>query len=312
MEAVARTSRRPVMFGLVQSQNHPDDWRAVLAGVDAARARGADVIPQVSVRGVGILLCTDTLSPLLVFPAAGDYLHLSRDELLKALQTPDVRRALCDSLDGSDGKILAGYARIDTVFEWRDEGELSYETERRNSIAAEAERAGRSFGDLLIDRMLARRLEGFFYIPIFNQELEAVQSMLTHPTAMIGLGDSGAHTGQICDASVPTFTLAYWVRRRKVLGLEDAVKRLTLDPALLYGIRGRGLVRRGWSADLNVIDLDRLGVREPEVRHDFPTGARHLSQRADGYGATIVNGRIVMRDGVHTGALPGRVLRTEA
>src|SRR4029077_5006717 len=98
MEAVARTSRRPVMFGLVQSQNHPDDWRAVLAGVDAARARGADVSPQVSVRGVGILLCTDTLSPLLVFPAAGDYLHLSRDELLNALQTPDVRRALCDSL----------------------------------------------------------------------------------------------------------------------------------------------------------------------------------------------------------------------
>ena len=89
------------------------------------------------------------------------------------------------------------------------------------------------------------------------------------------------------------------------------MKRLTLDPALLYGIRGRGLVRRGWSADLNVIDLDRLDVREPEVRHDFPTGARHLSQRADGYGATIVNGRIVMRDGVHTGALPGRVLRNE-
>jgi N-acyl-D-amino-acid deacylase len=312
MEDVARVSRRPVMFGLVQNQNQPDGWRDVLAGVEAARARGADVIPQVSVRGVGILLCTETLSPLLVFPAAGDYLHLSKAELLDALRTPDVRRALCASLDGADGKILAGYARIDTVFEWRDEGELSYETERPNSIAAEAERTGRPFGEVLIDRMLARRLDGFFYIPIFNQDLAAVRSMLTHPAAVIGLGDSGAHTGQICDASVPTFTLAYWVRRRRVLGLEDTVKRLTFDPALLYGIRGRGLVRRGWSADLNVIDLDRLGVREPEVRHDFPTGARHLSQRANGYAATIVNGRVVMRDGVHTGALPGRVLRNEA
>jgi N-acyl-D-amino-acid deacylase len=71
-------------------------------------------------------------------------------------------------------------------------------------------------------------------------------------------------------------------------------------------------VRRGWSADLNVIDLERLGVHEPEVRHDFPTGARHLSQRANGYAATIVNGRVVMRDGVHTGALPGRLLRNGA
>ena len=115
---------------------------------------------------------------------------------------------------------LAGYGHIDTVFEWRDEGELSYETARENGIAAAAERAGRHPGEVLIDRMLARRLEGFFYIPIFNQSLDAVASMLTHPAAVIGLGDAGAHAGQICDASVPTFTLAYWVRRRRVLGLE--------------------------------------------------------------------------------------------
>ncbi len=312
MEDVARASRRPVMFGLVQNQSHPDEWRDVLTRVDAIRARGADVIPQVSVRGVGILLCMETLSPLLVFPAAGEYLHLGKAELLDALASPDVRRALCASLDASDGKILAGYAHIDTVFEWRDAGELSYETTPENGIAAAAARAGRHPGEVLIDRLLARRLEGFFYIPIFTQEMAAVESMLTHPAAVIGLGDAGAHAGQICDASVPTFTLAYWVRRRRVLGLEQAVKRFTLDPALLYGIRERGLIRRGWAADLNVIDLDRLGVREPEVRHDFPTGARHLSQRATGYVATIVNGRVVMRDGAPSGTLPGRVLRNEA
>ncbi len=312
MEAVARASRRPVMFGLVQNQNQPDDWRDVLAAVDAIRARGADVIPQVSVRGVGILLCAETLSPLLVFPAAGDYLHLSRSELLDALTKPDVRRALCASLDATEGKILAGYGHIDTVFEWRDEGELSYETARENGIAAAAERAGRHPGELLIDRLVARRLDGFFYIPIFNQSLAAVQAMLDHAATVIGLGDAGAHAGQICDASVPTFTLAYWVRRRRAFALEQMVKRLTLDPALLYGIAGRGLVRRGWAADLNVIDFERLGVREPEVRHDFPTAARHLSQRADGYVATIVNGSVMMRDGEHTGALPGRLLRNEA
>jgi N-acyl-D-aspartate/D-glutamate deacylase len=312
MEEVARASGRPVMFGITQNQTHPEDWRAALARADQARARGANVVPQVAARGVGILLSPANLSPLLLFPAGGEYASLSREEQLAAIRDPEVRRRLVASLEESGGVILAGFGRIDTVFAWRAEGELSYETHRENSVVAEAARRGRSPGELLLDLMIERELQGFFYVPIFNQDMRAVETMLTHPAAVIGLGDAGAHVGQICDASVPTFTLAYWVRRRGVLGLEQAVKRLTLDPALLYGIRGRGLVRRGWQADLNVIRLDRLGVREPEVRHDFPTGARHLVQRADGYVTTVVNGQVVMRDGEHTGALPGRVLRNEA
>jgi N-acyl-D-aspartate/D-glutamate deacylase len=312
MEAVARASARPVRFGLVQNQNHPDDWRGVLARVDAARSRGAQVVPEVGARGVGILLSEANLSPILVFPGAGEYMGLEKQELLAALRRPDVRRALCASLDETGGKILAGYGHVDTVFDWCDEGELSYETLRENSIVARAEREGRHAGEVLIDLMLERELGGFFYIPIFNQDLGVVETMLMHPFSVLGLGDAGAHVGQICDASVPTFTLAYWVRRRRTLTLEHAVKKLTLDPAILYGIRGRGLVRRGWQADLNVIDFERLGVCEPEVSHDFPTGARHLIQRAKGYDATIVNGAVLMRDGVHTGAYPGRVLRNEA
>lgn len=71
-------------------------------------------------------------------------------------------------------------------------------------------------------------------------------------------------------------------------------------------------MQRGWYADLNVIDLDRLAVHEPEVLDDFPTGSRHLVQRADGYRATVVNGAVLMRDGAHGGAFPGRVLQNEA
>jgi len=312
MEQVALATGRPVMFGISQNQTHPGDWRAVLARADEARARGALVIPQVAVRGVGILLNTENLSPLLLFPAGGEYAGLPRAEQLAAIREPEVRRKLVASLDDSGGVILAGYGRLDTIFEWRAEGELSYETVPENSIVAEAARRGRHPGELLLDLMLQRDLEGFFYVPIFNQDLSAVETMLAHPAAVIGLGDAGAHVGQICDASVATFTLAYWVRRRRLFTLEQAVKKLTLDPALLYGIRARGLVRRGWHADLNVIALDRLGVHEPEIRHDFPTGARHLVQRARGYVATVVNGRPVMREGAHTGVLPGRVLRNEA
>ena len=126
----------------------------------------------------------------------------------------------------------------------------------------------------------------------------------------IGLGDSGAHTSQTCDASFPTFILAYWVREKKVLSLEQAVRKLAFDPALMWGLHGRGLIARGAYADLNVIDLDGLDLKTPQLLHQFPAGAPHLTQESRGYAATIVNGKVLMRDGVHSGALAGRVLRT--
>jgi len=159
--------------------------------------------------------------------------------------------------------------------------------------------------------MLASDLRGLFLVALYNAEMDAARAMLAHPLTVPGLGDAGAHTSQTCDVGVGTFILAWWVRERRALALETAVRKLTFDPALTWGIPGRGLLRPGWCADLNVIDLERLDLELPEIRHDLPGGAVNLSQRARGYTATVVNGEVLMRDGVPTGALPGRVLRNE-
>jgi len=313
MEEVSRRSGRPVMFGYTQNQAHPDAWRSVVEHTVAAQKRGAGVVLQAAVRGIGLLLNSQTLSPLLALPAGLEYAGLPVADQLAALRQPEIRKKLAASVDEADGKILGGYARMETVFVWQDQGVLSYETTPEMSIAAMAARRGVHPAEAMIDLMLERGLEGFFYVPVFNQDLDVVEALLRAPGSMIGLGDAGAHVGQTCDAGVASFLLAYWVGHRRAFGLAEAVKRLTLDPALLYGIHGRGLVQRGWYADLNVIDLERLAVHEPEVLDDFPTGARHLVQRADGYRATIVNGAVLMRDGAHTaGCHPGRVLRNEA
>jgi N-acyl-D-amino-acid deacylase len=88
------------------------------------------------------------------------------------------------------------------------------------------------------------------------------------------------------------------------------VKKMTSDTAELYGLRDRGVVAPGRKADLNVIDFDRLGLELPQLVHDLPAGARGASiQRARGYEATIVSGEVTFRDGEHTGALPGRLVR---
>ena len=93
--------------------------------------------------------------------------------------------------------------------------------------------------------------------------------------------------------------------------MEMVVQRMTSDAANLYGLRDRGLIAPGYKADLNLIDLDAVGLKLPEMVFDLPAGGRRLVQRADGYRYTLVSGEVTMRDGVPTGLLPGRLVRGE-
>jgi N-acyl-D-aspartate/D-glutamate deacylase len=99
------------------------------------------------------------------------------------------------------------------------------------------------------------------------------------------------------------------VRTRQAFTLEQAVRMLTLVPETLWGFSDRGLIREGFAADLVVFDPDTIVAEMPEVVHDLPAGAKRLIQRCRGIAATVVNGQVLLRDGRHTGALPGRLLR---
>jgi N-acyl-D-aspartate/D-glutamate deacylase len=116
----------------------------------------------------------------------------------------------------------------------------------------------------------------------------------------------------LCDSSAISYMLTHWTRDRTrgaKVPLPWAVRRLTRDSATAIGLTDRGVVAPGYKADINVIDYDRLQLRQPEVMYDLPSGGRRLVQRADGYVATIVSGVPVYRDGEATGALPGRLVR---
>jgi N-acyl-D-aspartate/D-glutamate deacylase len=104
--------------------------------------------------------------------------------------------------------------------------------------------------------------------------------------------------------------LAYWVRERQIMSLEEAIKKMTFLPASLFGINDRGLVRRGMAADLFVFDPEKIDLAAPEKVSDLPEGATRYIQRAEGIRYTIVNGSVLMRNGVHTGVYPGKVLRS--
>jgi N-acyl-D-aspartate/D-glutamate deacylase len=117
----------------------------------------------------------------------------------------------------------------------------------------------------------------------------------------------------ISDCSSSTFHLTHWVRDRTKgprIPVETAVYKLTGAPAQMYGFVDRGFIRVGMRADINVIDLERLTIHEPVIQADLPTGAKRILQPATGYLARLVNGVMVRRNDIDTGARPGHLLRS--
>ena len=152
-------------------------------------------------------------------------------------------------------------------------------------------------------------MEVFFLQPIANENQEIALELIKNPRTVVTFSDSGAHVSQLMDASLQTHLLAHWVREKQALTLEEAVRMLSFDTATMWGFSDRGLVREGLAADFVVFDPDTIAAEMPEVVNDLPAGARRLVQRCRGIAATVVNGEILLRDGKHTGALPGKLLR---
>ena len=181
-------------------------------------------------------------------------------------------------------------------------------------MASVARREGRSGAEVAYDMLLADGGTSFLYATFtgYNEfNLEPVRETLEHPNALIGLGDGGAHVGYITDASFPTYLLTHWGRDRASgrQSVEELVRRYTSDPASAVGLHDRGLLKPGMKADINVIDFERLALEKPYIVHDLPAGGRRLLQKARGYSATIVAGTVTYREGVATGAMPGRLVR---
>jgi N-acyl-D-aspartate/D-glutamate deacylase len=300
---------RPITFGVFTRRTAPDAWRKYMALLDETAAAGGRMFAQVHSRALSAVLSFRTQTPFDRLPVWKEVRTLPIDAQIRALRDSDTRRKLLEAAGespSSDRKPVGTEARR-ADYDWIHLFD-SVDGPHR-SIAEIARERGTSGAETMIDLALEKNLETFFLQPIANENQDLALDLIKHPRSCVTFSDSGAHVSQLMDSSLQTHLLSNWVRRKQALTLEAAVRMLTLVPSTYWGLANRGLLRVGMAADINVFDPDTIQAEMPEVVDDLPAGKRRLIQRAKGFAATVVNGEVLMRDGKHTGALPGQLLR---
>ena len=179
------------------------------------------------------------------------------------------------------------------------------------TVADIAAEQGKDGVDALLDLTLADDLRNEFTVQSWNTRVDRMSELLNDRSVLLGLGDGGAHLDMLCDCGYPSYVLGTWVRERGVLTLEEAVRRMSSDPADFFGIRDRGRIAPGLAADLVLFDPATVGIDgRPERRHDLPGGGKRMVVRSRGIEMTLVNGVVTWESGALTGASAGRVLRS--
>ena len=148
-----------------------------------------------------------------------------------------------------------------------------------------------------------------------NDDVAEVAALLSEPHCAVGLSDAGAHVSQLCDAPQATDLLGNWVRGRKAITLEMAIRKLSGAQADLLGLPDRGYLRTGMCADVVVFDADTVAPGAVRRVRDFPADSERLTaDNPTGVQHVLVNGTPIRADGkqVNTDLRPGHLVRPAA
>lgn len=226
------------------------------------------------------------------------------EDRVAALEDADFVQSLVASAEQKGPLISA-----DQIFYLGDGDKPDYTGGVSESLQAVSAAAGETPAETFI--RISRQTQGraLFTLRFFNQNMDALAEAISSEFCLPSLGDAGAHVSQIMDSGWATFVMTHWHRDTGLFTLAEAVRRLTSAPARVIGLKDRGTLAAGKKADINVIKLEELSERMPEIVHDFPNSAPRFIQKARGYRATLCNGDVILEHDQHTGIRSGQVLR---
>jgi N-acyl-D-aspartate/D-glutamate deacylase len=311
-------AQRPVNWNVLMVSSRPDAAERVtrhLAISDYARERGGEVIALT-------MPCTpeiyQSLRTGVMFDALPgvwrELFKLPLEERIAAFKDPEVRgRMAHDAASVPQGAALEVTGRLGgyTVTSVQSEANRKYEGRKVGEIAAEE---GRAPIDVMLDLAVEDRLETLFapdYGGHDHASYELRGRVWADDRTLVGASDAGAHLDLIDSFAFATVLLQKGVREHKVIGLEAAVHQITQRPAAYFGLVDRGVIAEGAHADLVVFDPQTVGRGPTYQRYDIPGGSDYrLYADALGVDHVFVGGVQIVRDGAHTGARPGTVLRS--
>jgi N-acyl-D-amino-acid deacylase len=312
MARLSEATGRPVIYNnLGQSVRRPGDWQKHMARVDETASKGIRAYPLCSpntttqtfnMANTQVFRGSPTWHPILLAPD---------DEKLRAYADPAVRQKLHEEMVENKVEIPGNTIARDWYnYIWVEEPVLEKNQWMKGKTLAQlAETQGKRIIDAFLDLVVEEKLQTVFMQAENNIDLEAMRQILNYPNALIGLSDGGAHVQFHGGYGYSSRLLGEWVREKQIMSLEKAVRRLTFDSASMFGLYDRGLLRPGMAADITIFDPDTVRPLPEFIVHDFPAGGWRFKEPAAGIYATFVNGSMLMKEGEHTGNLPGRVLR---
>jgi N-acyl-D-amino-acid deacylase len=303
LSGLAIETGAPIVFGLFTT-NLP---QPSLQLIDETAVRGGDLWALTHCRGV---VSAQSFLTKLGFDRLPEWQAIRERpyaEQKVLLRDPDVRERLVHAAHHGDYGPTYGPEAGRPKFEKMSVLLSAYMP--NPTVADEARRRGVDPVEAMIDIALEHDFDVFFVQHLMSQDEDDLLELMRHPRTAMCFSDSGAHVSQIFDSSIYTHLLAYWVRERQLLPLEEAVSMITARPADIWRLRGRGRLVPGYGADITIFDPDTIAPLMPRVVEDLPGGVKRIDQRAAGIATTIVNGRVLVRDGQATDERPGQLLR---
>jgi N-acyl-D-amino-acid deacylase len=273
--------------------------------VELTKKLGGRVYPQIANMPQIMQVTLEDPFPFGMLPAFQRVLAAPRDERVAIYSDPEWVAAAREQLPE---RWRARWAKT-TI----DESVAHEELRNGPTIAALAEERGQHPFDLVVELSLAENLQTRFRCILGNDDEEELKALMVDPDMFLAVSDGGAHISQICDARYPTQLLRYWVRETGVLTLEQAVWRLSGQPAEILGLTNRGTIATGQAADVVVFDAATVREDDPWRVWDLPAGGDRLIAGATGIHGVWVNGTRIVADGATVdGASPGQLLRGSA
>ena len=311
VEKLCEVSGRPVIWNALvliadQHGNNYGEYKDKLRWLEDANRRGNRIFAQTVTAQNNYEFSLDNWNLFDTISAWREMTLGSTEERMGKMRDPALRQRLRDGYrPGPSGSLTVS---IDDLYIGEGFSEAARALEGM-TVGELAERDHKHVIDTMLDVALADDLQTVFVTPPQKFDMDQMRELANSPFSLPGISDGGAHMKFMTTGRYATEFLTYLVRENDIMDLEQAHWRLSGYPAMAAGFSDRGYLREGAPADIIVYDYDGLELLPTERLYDFPAGDWRLSQKANGYRFTIVNGEITFEDGECTGATPGRLLR---